>query len=104
MPADHMLQFDPPKRTRMFLQPLAADFDMIRRHLFALLLQNRNNIRRRATPQARDKQFQGTRRGFAPAFNVDRDGMAARSGGDKEFVAGILNDGQWRRGIHPLQQ
>src|SRR6185369_354500 len=101
MSTDHVLQFDPSKSAWMFLAPLAADFEMIRRHLFALLFENRNDVGRRATPQARDEQLQGTGRGFTPAFHIDRDGMAARSGGDKELVAGILDEGGWGRGMHP---
>ena len=88
-----MFQLNAPESARMFFAPLAANLDVVRGHLLALLVENGNDVGRRAAPQARDKQFEGTGSGFAAPLYIDGDGVAAGGGGDQEVVAGILNDG-----------
>jgi len=76
----------------VFLAALGTNFDAVGGDLLALFMKNGNDVGGRAAAQTGEEQFERAGRGSAPALDVYGLGVAAGSGGDKEFVPGVLND------------
>ena len=77
VPRTMCLQLDPLKRARVFFAARGTDFETIAGYLLAFLMENRDYVRRGATAQPGDKQFEWPRSGAASAFEVYLDRVSA---------------------------
>jgi hypothetical protein len=92
--------------TRMLLDPLAGDLDLVVCHRLSLLLQDRNNIGRRTGSDRNQQHLNGRRRSFSIAFGVNYLSVSAGRNADEKLVAAMIDGcliSSYRHRMYPLR-